>query len=137
MTLKALSLMTAAALAAGPAETACAQERSSADSTINAALLKTLKLRRADLKKEIEEADRKRKRAIDGVSAESLERMNLAQDSICLELRSELVRVDLEIRELTPDATPAQLMQYYNRLHAPASPATGAPAPQRQPAKKR
>ncbi len=105
-----------AALAWCCPETAGAQEKAAADSTMNTVLLKTLRKRQADLKKEIRAADGKRGRTIEGVSAETLERMNIAQDSVCLELRSELVRVELEIKELTPAATPAQMMQYYNAL---------------------
>ncbi|MBU3853785.1 MAG: hypothetical protein H9789_08230 [Candidatus Paraprevotella stercoravium] len=42
--------------------------------------------------------------------------MNLVQDSICLELRSQLVEIELEIAELTPNKLPAQFIQQYNRL---------------------
>lgn len=106
-----------AALAWCSPERAGAEEKAAADSTMNTVLLKTLRKRRADLKKEIEAADRKRGRTIEGVAAGTLELMNTAQDSLCLELRSELVRVELEIKELTPAATPAQVMQYYNAMH--------------------
>lgn len=100
----------------GGSATACAQEKAQTDSTVTAIRLDQLKKRQVDLKKRIETEDKKRNRFIDGASVASLERMNLAQDSICLELRSELVRVRLEIGELAPNAVPARLLHQYGRL---------------------
>lgn len=97
--------------------TTSAQNLTRTDSTLIALRLNELKTRKADIQKQIETEDRKRNQTIEGVSAETMEQMNLAQDSICLELRSQLVEVELEIAEITPDKPlPAQFLQQYNRL---------------------
>lgn len=71
--------------------------------------IKLLKQTEATLKKCIETEDKKRKQNIEGVSETSMDVMNQRQDSICLDLRSQLVDVQLQIRELElsikPDAT--------------------------------
>ena len=96
-------------------QTLSAQNR--ADSTLVALRLNELKTRKADIQKQIETEDRKRNQTIEGVSAETMERMNMSQDSICLELRSQLVEVELEMAELTPNnPLPAQFLQQFNRL---------------------
>lgn len=71
------------------------------DSTLMVIKLKSLNVRKAELEKQIKIEDGKRNRTIAGVSPESAERMNIVQDSICLELRSQLVSVNLEIEEKT------------------------------------
>lgn len=122
--LSVLSVVTMAMLALNNPCPAWAQEKTRADSLVNVIRLQTLKQRQLDLKKKIGAEDKKRNRAMEGVSAESLEGMNLVQDSVCLELRSELVSVELQIKELVPNAIPAQLIRHYNNLrHAqPQSP---------------
>ena len=71
--------------------------------------IKELKQVEATLKKRIETEDKKRNRNIEGVSETSMEEINQRQDSICLELRSQLVDVQLQVKELElsikPDAT--------------------------------
>lgn len=96
-----------------------AQEKAVTDSTTTAIKLRVLNQKKEDLKKRIVSEDKKRNQAIDGVSSASMERMNLKQDSLCLELRSELVAVELEIRELAPDATANNIIQQYNNLQRP------------------
>lgn len=86
------------------------------DSTVNAVKIKTLKERKAKLHKQIEVEDKKRNAKIEGVSIERLERINEKQDSICLQLRSELVDVDLELKELGADKATSTIMQQINRL---------------------
>lgn len=61
----------------------------------------SLKARREAIQNEIKVQDSKRNAKIAGVSPESLEAINDAQDSICLALRSELVNLTLEIKELS------------------------------------
>lgn len=96
-------------------QTISAQNR--ADSTLVALRLNELKTRKADIQKRIEIEDRKRNQSIEGVSAETMEKMNLTQDSICLELRSQLVEVELEMAELTPNnPLPTQFLEQFNRL---------------------
>lgn len=68
--------------------------------TINVAKLKALTVKEATLKKMIQEQDKKRNATYNGVSAETIEMLNDRQDSICLDLRSQLVGVQLQIGEL-------------------------------------
>lgn len=86
------------------------------DRTVLAVKLSSLKKRKADIERQIAEADKLRNRKIEGVSAESLEEINDRQDSICLELRSQLVQVDLEISECAPDSVSSQVASKYNEL---------------------
>lgn len=86
------------------------------DSTVNAIKIKNLKNRKAALQKQIAVEDKKRNAVIEGVSPETLEKRNERQDSICLELRSELTDVELELKELGADNTTAQIAQQYNNL---------------------
>ena len=108
-------LLAMAAFSFALSQTLSAQNR--ADSTLVALRLNELKTRKADIQKQIETEDRKRNQTIEGVSAETMERMNMTQDSICLELRSQLVEVELEMAELTlNNPLPAQFLQQFNRL---------------------
>ena len=43
--------------------------------------------------------------------------MNDRQDSICLELRSQLVDLDLELKELVPDKTITKIVEQLNILN--------------------
>lgn len=72
------------------------------DSVAVAIRVKTLESRRASLKAQIKEEDQKRKRVVEGITPEANERLNTVQDSICLELRSQLVSVELELDEVAP-----------------------------------
>ena len=71
--------------------------------------IKELKQTEATLKKRIETEDKKRNRNIEGVSETSMDEINQRQDSVCLDLRSQLVDVQLQVKELElsikPDAT--------------------------------
>ena len=62
--------------------------------------IKELKQTEATLKKRIETEDKKRNRNIEGVSETSMNDINERQDSICLDLRSQLVDVQLQVKEL-------------------------------------
>ena len=86
------------------------------DSTVNAVKIKNLKNRKAVLQKQIAVEDKKRNVVIEGVSPETLEKKNDMQDSICLELRSELTDIELELKELGADNTTVQITQQYNNL---------------------
>ena len=62
--------------------------------------IKTLSEKEEALKNRIKEEDGKRNAVYNGVSPETQERMNDRQDSLCLDLRSQLVDVQLEIKEV-------------------------------------
>ena len=62
--------------------------------------IKELKQTEATLKKRIGTEDKKRNRNIEGVSETSMDVINQRQDSVCLELRSQLVDVQLQVKEL-------------------------------------
>lgn len=86
------------------------------DSTVNSIKIKNLKNQKAALQKQIAAEDKKRNAVIEGVSPETLEKRNESQDSICLELRSRLTTIELELKELGADNTTVQIAQQYNNL---------------------
>lgn len=86
------------------------------DSIATALRLNSLQNKRESLQREIKAQDAKRDKQIAGVSAVTLEEMNDRQDSICLSLRSELVDVILEIKELSPQTASPQLINHLNNL---------------------
>lgn len=88
----------------------------SSDSISVALHLNTLKSQKESLQKEIKKQDSKRNKQMAGVSTKTLEDMNNKQDSICLELRSALTDVNLEIKELTSITVTPQLMNQINNI---------------------
>lgn len=62
--------------------------------------LKLLETKEQNLKKKLNEEMQKRNATYSGVSAEALEEMNDRQDSICLYLKSQIVDVQLQIRDI-------------------------------------
>ena len=95
--------------------TAYAQEDKH-NNTVQAIKIKELNLRKANLQKQIKIEDQKRNQTLSGVTAETQEMLNNKQDSICLELRSQLVSVELELKELVPDKTTATIVNQFNIL---------------------
>ena len=83
----------------------------------NTVKIKDLTAKRDSLKKQITIEDAKRGKVINGVTPETLESLNEKQDSICLDLRSRLVSVELQIKELVPDTTVAILVNQLNKLN--------------------
>lgn len=77
-----------------------ASAQTNADTVIVQIKIKELKQTEATLKKRIETEDKKRNRNIEGVSETSMDEMNQRQDSVCLDLRSQLVDVQLQVKEL-------------------------------------
>lgn len=115
--LAAIAISAAAILVCMPSGETMAQDTTSNDSTITAIKLKSLNSRRENINKQIEIEDAKRGKTYEGVSAETNEKLNIAQDSICLELRSELVSIELEIAELSPKKDNRSiLLQQYNAI---------------------
>lgn len=113
------------------------------DSIATALRLNSLQAKRDKLQAEIKTQDSKRNRQLTGVSVETMEEMNERQDSLCLSLRSELVDVLLEIKELTPSfSSPLLIQQYNNLVHKkdkpeenqgiPTDSITGKQAPKKQ-----
>lgn len=86
------------------------------DSIATAIRLNSLQNKRESLQREIKAQDAKRDKQIAGVSAATIEEMNDHQDSLCLSLRSELVDVILEIKELSPMVDSPQLINHLNNL---------------------
>lgn len=86
------------------------------DSITTVLKLNSLQSKKESLQKEIKLQDAKRNQQIAGVSAETMENINNRQDSLCLALRSELVDVILEIKELSPRVTSPQLLNQFNEM---------------------
>lgn len=94
-----------------------AQNTPSRNDSIAATLrLHGLKARREKLQQEIKVQDAKRNKQVAGVAPETLEEMNDRQDSVCLALRSQLMEVILEIKEVSPEVASPALLQQYNQL---------------------
>lgn len=83
---------------------------------VQAIKVKELNARKVDLQKQIKIEDQKRNQTFNGVTAETQEMLNDKQDSICLELRSQLVSVELELKELVPDETASVIANQLNIL---------------------
>lgn len=97
--------------------TASAQKKLSPnDSIMNTVRVKVLTEKRAELKKQIAIEDAKRNKIINGVTLEVQEEINDKQDSICLDLRSQLVTIDLELKELLPEKTVVDIVGQLNLL---------------------
>lgn len=109
-----LGVLSAMSLSMSPGIHSKTVERN--DSIATAIRLNSLQNKRESLQREIKAQDTKRDKQIAGVSAATLEEMNDRQDSICLALRSELVDVILEIKELSPTVDSPQLINHLNNL---------------------
>lgn len=97
---------------------ACAQEAATSkeNPVAGSVRMKSLQAKRDSLQQAIRVEDAKRNAQINGVTPERQEELNNRQDSICLDLRSQLVEVTLEIKEMAPDVATPQFMQQYNQL---------------------
>lgn len=87
------------------------------DSTYQAIKVKELQMRKQAIEKQIKQEDAKRDQILTGVSAESQELINDKQDSICLDLRSQLVSVELELKELVPNKAVTTIINQLNILN--------------------
>lgn len=83
---------------------ALAQEPAT-DSIQNNLKVKELAIKQNYFKARIATEDKKRNQKINGVTPETEEMINDKQDSICLDLRSQLVAVELELKELSSAST--------------------------------
>lgn len=86
------------------------------DSIVNAIKIKELTIRKESLQKQIKIEDAKRNQIVNGITPETQEMLNDKQDSICLDLRSQLVSVELELKELVPNRTIATIVNRLNNL---------------------
>ena len=120
-TILGILLISTSALAQNSQSTVPAQDIQDArqDSTLIALKIKELNARKEALAKQIKAEDAKRNRAVHGVSPETQEILDDKQDSICLALRSQLVAVNLELKELVPDRTTSSIVNYFNDLMKP------------------
>lgn len=120
-TILGILLIITAALAQNSQSTVPAQDIQDArqDSTLIALKIKELNAWKEALAKQIKAEDAKRNRAVHGVSPETQEILDDKQDSICLALRSQLVAVNLELRELVPDRTASSIVNYFNEIMKP------------------
>lgn len=92
--------------------------------------LRELTARRDALTQTITQADSRRGITLDGATPAEQEAYNMEQDSVCLDLRSQLVDINLEIDELTAQgpvqqtSTPNVALPATNTVTLPALPAT-------------
>lgn len=93
-------LLAAAGLLFTAAEAEAQGTAAQNDSTVTAIKIKNLNKRKASLQKQIAAEDKKRNTVVEGATHETMERRRDRQDSICLQLRSDLVEVELELKEL-------------------------------------
>ena len=70
------------------------------DSVAHLKSLKTLEAKEKNLQKRLDEEMQKRNATFSGASAEVLEEMNDRQDSLCLAIKSQIVDVQLQIRDI-------------------------------------
>lgn len=82
-------------------------------------VVRRLNARKTELTKQIAAEDRKRDQHLEGVSWEKMKEINVRQDSVCLQLRSDLNDVDLELKELRKSAKPSpiQVLQQAQEQH--------------------
>lgn len=93
-----------------------AEKKEEAKDILNKSKLTELKREKERLSNQIKVEDAKRNKQVPGVAYETLENMNDCQDSICLTLRSQLVDINLEIKQLTPTIISPGLINQYNNL---------------------
>lgn len=87
------------------------------DSVMNVVKIKLLTEKKAKLKSQIAIEDAKRNEVVNGVTSEVQEALNDKQDSICLGLRSQLVAVELELKEFVPEHMVSTIVGQLNFLH--------------------
>lgn len=120
-----------------------AQNKKSSDRD-SSEVVRKLDAKKADLSRQIAEEDRKRDQQIEGVSWENMKEINMRQDSVCLQLRSDLNDVELELKELKRSAklTPEQVLQQAQEQRfieeaqqalSPSKPAKPAKKPTKKP----
>ncbi len=94
-----------------------AQSSEQTDST--SVSLEDLKKQKEDLTEALKREEAKRGQKLEGVFPESMEKVNRNQDSICLELKSQLIDVELEIAENRQSVSVSTLVNKFNDLVDP------------------
>lgn len=131
--LRTLPLIAVAAIAIAIAPSVAADDDIIQDNLAGNSKYNALNEQRNQLQEQIATEDKKRNQVIEGVSAQQLEQINDRQDSICLELRSQLVSVELQISELSIGERTEQVIQYINGVKLPsATQTTDSVAPSSQ-----
>lgn len=74
--------------------------QSKQDNSLATVRIEMLEVKKSKLQTQISIEDSKRNAVHNGVAPETMEILNIQQDSICLELRSDLADINLEISEL-------------------------------------
>lgn len=87
------------------------------DSAVYKIKIEELTIKKKKLEKQIAIEDKKRNANTPGVTAETQELLNDRQDSICLGLRSQLVDIELELKELVPDKTAGVIVEHFNSMN--------------------
>jgi Na+-translocating ferredoxin:NAD+ oxidoreductase RnfG subunit len=100
--------------------TASAQTATTVNDTItNAIKVSQLIQRKAKIRQLLKVEDSKRNQTYNGVAPETQESLNDRQDSICLELRSQMVEVELELKEVNPDGMlPVATISTHNKINS-------------------
>ena len=106
---------------ASVASASSAIDEENGTSIVRYARIEELNKRKAMLKQQIIAEDAKRNQSQSGVAPETMEQINERQDSICLDLRSQLVTVELELRELVSGGNVEEVMLQYSNLFQNAS----------------
>lgn len=76
------------------------QSKEQGNATVLAVKIKELELKKAMIEEKIALEDKKRNQREYGITPERQEVLNDRQDSLCLELRSERVSIELELKEI-------------------------------------
>ncbi len=87
------------------------------EAMLRAIKIKELNLAKERLQKEIHTEDLKRNRVDDGFPHDVIEVLNDRQDSICLDLRSQLLSINLELRELSQDTMKKGIIDTFESLN--------------------
>lgn len=119
--MRTLPLIAAAAIAITIVPSVAADDNTIQDGLAGNSKYDALNEQRNQIQEQIATEDKKRNQVIEGVSAQQLEQINDRQDSICLELRSQLVSVELQISELSIGERTEQVIQYINGVKLPGT----------------
>lgn len=84
------------------------------DTIVYVVKMKELQLRKTKLQQKISREDKNRNQHISGVTQETMELLNERQDSAYLELRSQLISILLELKEINAIGITEEIAKKYN-----------------------